>query len=152
MKLFQMMWMLLVTSSVWVKVILQRISLHTVALKGDGTVVAWGWNYYGQCNVPSGLNNVVAIAAGGWHTVALLRDGKVAVWGMQYFAPWEFEEQLEKGDLNGDYGVDISDVILCLRMSIGLDPVNVNLADMNNDGVVDISDVILILRKAVGLD
>jgi len=56
------------------------------------------------------------------------------------------------GDLNGDGSVDISDVILCLRMAIGLDPVNVNLADMNGDGEVDITDVILILRKAIGLD
>jgi hypothetical protein len=58
----------------------------------------------------------------------------------------------EKGDINGDGSIDISDVILCLRMAIGLDPVNVNLADMNGDGEVDISDVILILRKAIGLD
>jgi hypothetical protein len=58
----------------------------------------------------------------------------------------------EKGDINGDDSIDISDVILCLRMAIGLDPVNVNLADMNGDGEVDISDVILILRKAIGLD
>ncbi len=57
-----------------------------------------------------------------------------------------------KGDLNYDAGIDISDVILCLRMAIGLDPVNVELADMNNDNSVDISDVILILRKAIGLD
>lgn len=57
-----------------------------------------------------------------------------------------------KGDLNYDMQIDISDVILCLRMAIGLDPVNLGLADMNNDGQVDISDVILILRKAIGLD
>jgi hypothetical protein len=47
--------------------------------------------------------------------------------------------------------VDISDVILCLRQTIGLDPVDKNLADMNGDGEVDITDVILILRKAIGL-
>lgn len=56
------------------------------------------------------------------------------------------------GDINGDDTIDISDVILCLRMAIGIDPVNTDLADMNGDGVVDISDVILILRKAIGLD
>jgi alpha-tubulin suppressor-like RCC1 family protein len=95
---------------------------------------------------------VIKITACGWHTVALLRDGKVAVWGIQYFPPWEFEEQVKKGDLNGDNVVDISDVILCLRMAVELDPVNVNLADMNEDGVVDILDVILVLRRAIGLD
>jgi len=56
------------------------------------------------------------------------------------------------GDINGNTQVDISDVILCLRMAIGLDPVNLTLADMNDDGTVDISDVILVLRKAIGLD
>ena len=58
---------------------------------------------------------------------------------------------IQKGDINRDNVIDISDVILCLRMAIGLDPVNVNLADMNGDGEVDITDVILILRKAIGL-
>jgi len=58
----------------------------------------------------------------------------------------------EKGDINNDGSIDIVDVILCLRMAIGLDPVNLNLADMNGDGEVDITDVILILRKAIGLD
>ena len=57
----------------------------------------------------------------------------------------------EKGDINGDGSIDISDVILCLRMAIGLDPVDKNLADMNGDGEIDIVDVILILRKAIGL-
>src|SRR5688572_26109088 len=32
---------------------------HKVALKTDGTVIAWGWNVEGQCNVPEGLTNVL---------------------------------------------------------------------------------------------
>ncbi|MCD6221883.1 hypothetical protein J7K25_06980, partial [bacterium] len=63
-----------------------------------------------------------------------------------------FTTKGEKGDINGDGGVDISDVILCLRMAIGLDTPDPAVADMNDDGTVDISDVILVLRKAVGLD
>jgi len=58
----------------------------------------------------------------------------------------------EKGDINGDGEVDISDVILCLRQAVGLNPPEPSLADINGDGEVDISDVILILRIAVGLD
>jgi len=61
------------------------------------------------------------------------------------------ETSYEKGDVNEDGEIDISDVILCLRMAIGLDPVDILLADMNGDEVVDISDVILILRKSIGL-
>ena len=45
---------------------------HTVALKTDGTVVAWGWNISGETTVPAGLSGVTAIAAGGRHTVALV--------------------------------------------------------------------------------
>ncbi|MDZ5461099.1 PxKF domain-containing protein [Azohydromonas lata] len=56
-------------------------TFHTVALKRDGTVVAWGWNGLGQTDVPAGLNHVRAIAAGDGHTVALKDDGTVVAWG-----------------------------------------------------------------------
>jgi alpha-tubulin suppressor-like RCC1 family protein len=37
---------------------------HSLALRGDGTVVAWGDDEYGQAAVPAGLSGVTAIAAG----------------------------------------------------------------------------------------
>jgi hypothetical protein len=54
---------------------------HRLALKSDGTVVAWGDNASGQTNVPAGLANVVAIAAGDYHSLALQADGTIAAWG-----------------------------------------------------------------------
>jgi hypothetical protein len=54
---------------------------HSLALRTDGTVVAWGDNTWGQTNVPVGLSEVVAISAGFAHSVALKADGKVVAWG-----------------------------------------------------------------------
>ena len=52
-----------------------------MVLRADGTVVAWGNNSNGQTNVPPGLSNVVAIAAGFYHCLALRNDGTVVAWG-----------------------------------------------------------------------
>ncbi len=52
-----------------------------LALKRDGTVVAWGDNDQGQATVPAGLTDVIAIAAGDFHSLALKRDGTVVAWG-----------------------------------------------------------------------
>ena len=54
---------------------------HSLAIKEDGTVVAWGSNTSGQCNVPRRLIDVVAIEAGGSHSLALKEDGTVVAWG-----------------------------------------------------------------------
>ena len=60
---------------------------HVLALKKDGTVVAWGgqgskkFDAFGQAEVPPGLDHVIAIAAGGYHSLALKKDGTVIAWG-----------------------------------------------------------------------
>jgi Regulator of chromosome condensation (RCC1) repeat len=55
---------------------------HSLALKSDGTVVAWGCLINdGQCDVPSGLSGVTAIGAGFAHSLALQDDGTVVAWG-----------------------------------------------------------------------
>jgi len=54
---------------------------HSLALRTNGTVLAWGGNTFGQTNVPAGLSNVTDIAAGYYHSVVLRRDGTVVAWG-----------------------------------------------------------------------
>jgi hypothetical protein len=58
-------------------------AFHSLALKSDGTVVAWGCavDNFGQCNVPSGLSGVTAISAGTEQSLALKSDGTVRCWG-----------------------------------------------------------------------
>ncbi|WP_395836206.1 RCC1 domain-containing protein [Cystobacter fuscus] len=65
---------------------------HSLALRSDGTVWAWGNNDNGQLGdgttthrlspvqVP-GLTGVVALAAGNSYSMAMLSDGTVRTWG-----------------------------------------------------------------------
>ena len=48
-----------------------------------GSVVAWGLNLDGQCDVPDG-NDFVAIADGNDFSLALKSDGSLAAWGIKY--------------------------------------------------------------------
>jgi tRNA A-37 threonylcarbamoyl transferase component Bud32 len=45
------------------------------------SVVAWGRNEFGECSVPGGLTDAMAVAAGDAFTVALRKDGTVMAWG-----------------------------------------------------------------------
>jgi hypothetical protein len=70
---------------------------HTVALREDGTVWAWGYNYYGQLGDGTGidknyavqvstdsstiLTGAIAVEAGNDHTMALKEGGTVWAWG-----------------------------------------------------------------------
>ena len=73
---------------------------HTVALKQDDTVWAWGRNSYGQLGNGTTtdsstpvqvLSGVKAIATGYYHTVAVKQDGTVWTWG------WNANGQLGNG-------------------------------------------------------
>jgi alpha-tubulin suppressor-like RCC1 family protein len=45
------------------------------------SVIAWGENDFGQCDVPPDLTNVVMLAGGLDHSLALREDGSVVAWG-----------------------------------------------------------------------
>lgn len=67
-------------TSRWTDIVAINGDWHILGLKSDGTVVAEGSNYYGQCKV-SGWKNIIAIAAGGSHSVGLRVDGTVVAVG-----------------------------------------------------------------------
>jgi alpha-tubulin suppressor-like RCC1 family protein len=54
---------------------------HTVGLREDGTIIAWGGNEQAQCNVPSPNTGFVAVAAGKEHSLGLKEDGSIVAWG-----------------------------------------------------------------------
>jgi alpha-tubulin suppressor-like RCC1 family protein len=67
---------------------------HNLAVKTDGTIWAWGCNWYGQLgdgttnllgtNTPVqviGLTNPIAISGGGFYSMALMSNGTVWTWG-----------------------------------------------------------------------
>jgi hypothetical protein len=56
------------------------VTISSPAQLTISSLVAWGWNAYGQTNVPVDLS-VGQISAGAYHNLALLRDGSVIAWG-----------------------------------------------------------------------
>ena len=68
----------------------------TIALKADGTVWSWGYNYYGQLGLGDNsnrykptqlnINNVVDISAGSNHVLLLTKDGKVYSFGSNSYS------------------------------------------------------------------
>ena len=70
---------------------------HTLCTTADGSLFAWGWNFYGQLGVGNtedigvptlvtGLQGkqVAHIAAGRNHTICTTADGSVFTWGYWY--------------------------------------------------------------------
>jgi hypothetical protein len=54
---------------------------HILGLKADGSIIGWGRNDYGQCNIPSPNTGFIAVAAGWYHSLGLKSDGSIVAWG-----------------------------------------------------------------------
>lgn len=63
---------------------------HSLAVMGpaspfspvtDKTIMAWGDNYYGECNVPAPNSGFVAVSGGSFHSLGLKSNGTVVAWG-----------------------------------------------------------------------
>ena len=72
---------------------------HSQGLKADGSIVAWGWNEYGQCNAPAPNTGFVALSGGYWHSL-----------GLKGYLP---------GDLNCDGAVNAFDIDPFVELLVG---------------------------------
>ncbi len=61
------------------------LSSNAVLSQTVSLLAAWGYNSYGETNVPAVLNNVVAVSAGYQFSLALQSSGTVAAWGNNYY-------------------------------------------------------------------
>jgi hypothetical protein len=54
---------------------------HSCATTAGGELVCWGFNLYGQIDVPAGLGSPKAVDVGAFHTCAIGPDDQVSCWG-----------------------------------------------------------------------
>jgi len=133
-----------------------------VGLRLDGTVRCWDDNRWGQCNMPAGLTEVVAVSAGNAHSLALRGNGTVIAWGYSENGETNVPPDLRNvrgieagwrhslaivdgscvGDLDRDGAVMGSDLGLLLSQ---WGQVGAPRGDVNADGVVNSIDLGMVI-------
>ena len=102
------------------------MSHHSLGLKADGSIVAWGSNTDGQCDVLPPNTGFVAVAAGVWHSLAI--------------------KGYPRGDLDHDRDIDLDDFELLPDCLLGPDvplPPECDAYDLDPDADVDLADFAL---------
>ncbi|MCK4873792.1 MAG: hypothetical protein KAS72_13810, partial [Phycisphaerales bacterium] len=77
-----------------------RVSVMAALLAGwpavagadDGSIVAWGYNYEGPCDVPEPNTDFTAVAGGMLHSLGLKSDGSIVAWGWNLFGQCDVPE------------------------------------------------------------
>ena len=98
---------------------------HSLGLKDNGSIVAWGRNFRGERNVPPPNSDFVAVAAAGYHSFGLKSGG------------------CDPCDMNCDGTVDAFDIepFLDLLFEPGATPCALCAGDVNGDGNIDAFDI-----------
>jgi hypothetical protein len=140
---------------------------HSLGLKANGSVVAWGYNHDGQCNVPLPNTAFVAVAAGAWHSLGLKADGSLVACGWNDYGQCNVPSPNTgfvavaagadhglglkghpRGDLNCDRKIDFRDInpfVLALSEPWLYEQTYPNCditnADINANGTVSFDDI-----------
>ncbi len=99
---------------------------HSLKLDKDGSVWAWGANWYGQLGNKStndssiplkvlDLKDVISVSSGAFHNLALKKDGSVWAWGANIYG----QLGINSDDLFRSYPIKISGLSNVIAISCG---------------------------------
>ncbi len=112
---------------------------HTLVIKNDGSLIAWGWNEYAQSTILSFPpdEKLYMVSAGELHSLALTDKGNVFVWGDNSRKQMEIPSNLKnviKISAGKYYSLTLTNSNKVI--SYGETP---NLPDIYNNDIIDIA-------------
>jgi alpha-tubulin suppressor-like RCC1 family protein len=75
-----------------VRGILKQVAPKRYGLKADGSIVAWGYQGVGACDVPEPNTGFVVVAAGASHGLGVKEDGSIVAWGFNNYGQCDVPE------------------------------------------------------------
>jgi len=107
----------------------------------EGSIVTWGYNDYGQCDVPPPNSDFVAIAAGGYFSMGLKWSGSIVAWGNNTYGQCDVPEPNE----------GFVAIAAGTTHGLGLRAAGVAMiGDLNCDGAVNFDDIQPFVRALAG--